>query len=152
MDPMLFGLFLIAAGASAATGVLFQPGDWYRALSKPRWVPPNRAFPIVWTALYLLMAWAAARVAHLPGSGTALALWAVQMCWNTLWTPVFFGLHRARAALWVIAGLWVAVALCAVAFATLDQLTLVAWVPYLVWVTVAAALNLAILRRNPSVA
>ena len=149
MDPMLFGLFLLAAGASAATGILFPPGAWYRALAKPAWVPPNRAFPVVWTVLYLLMAWAAARVAHLPGSGTALALWAVQMGWNTLWTPVFFGLHRMRAALAIIAGLWVAVALCAVAFATLDPLTLIAWVPYLAWVSVAAALNAAILRLNP---
>ena len=146
---MLFGLFLLAAGASAATGALFRPGEWYRGLRKPGWTPPDRAFPAVWAILYVLIAWAAARAAPLPDSEVALALWAVQMCWNTLWTPVFFGLRRPRAALCVIGGLWLAVALCAVAFASLDPLTLIAWLPYLAWVSVAAALNLSILRLNP---
>lgn len=67
MDWMLFAVFLLACGAAWATGALFPPGDWYRSLDKPRWTPPNWMFPLVWTLLYAAIAFAAARVAALPG-------------------------------------------------------------------------------------
>ncbi|PRY93267.1 TspO/MBR related protein [Hasllibacter halocynthiae] len=148
MDWMIFGLFLIACTGAGATGALFPPGDWYRRLDKPAWTPPDWLFPLAWTYLYVAIAWAAARVAHLPGAEVALALWAAQIAWNALWTPVFFGLRRLKAALAVLAVLWALVLLAAVAFAMLDRLTLIAFVPYVVWTSYAGALNADILRRN----
>lgn len=149
---MLFGLFLIAAAGAGATGAVFPPGRWYRRLDKPRWTPPDWVFPLVWTYVYVAIAVAAARVAPLPGAEVALALWAVQMTWNGLWTPVFFGLQNPRGGMIVLGVLWLAVALCAVAFATLDAWTLLAFGPYLLWVTIAGALNLEVVRRNPAAA
>ena len=149
---ILFALFVLSAAGAAATGALFPPGDWYRRLDKPAWTPPDWVFPTVWTYLYLAISWAAARVAGLPGAEVALALWAVQMTFNGLWTPVFFGLERPRAALLVVGILWGAVAACLALFARLDPWTLVAFGPYLLWVTTAAALNLAVVRRNPALA
>jgi tryptophan-rich sensory protein len=148
MDWTLFLTFLAACGAAAATGAMFEPGAWYRSLAKPAWTPPNWVFPVAWTILYLAMAAAAARVAPLPGSGQALAFWAAQIAFNTLWTPVFFGLYRLRAALVVMFGLWLFVALTLVAFWQLDRLAGLLFVPYLAWVTVAGALNLAVVRLN----
>jgi len=146
----LFALFLAASAAAGATGSLFPPGEWYRQLAKPRWTPPNWLFPLAWSALYLASSLAAARVAGLPGSGLALAFWALQVALNTLWSPVFFGLRRMRAALVVLAGLWLAVAGMAVSFLALDTLAGALVLPYLVWVTVAGALNLAVVRLNPA--
>ena len=91
----LFLTYLAACGAAAATGAMFQPGDRYRGLAKPRWTPPDWLFPVAWTVLYLSMSAAAARVAMLPNTGQALALWSVQIAFNTLWTPVFFGLKSS---------------------------------------------------------
>ena len=146
-------VFLLACGPAAATGAMFAPGAWYRALAKPRWTPPNWVFPVTWTALYLAMSLAAARVAgqagHEPGVGLALAFWAVQIGLNTLWTPVFFGLRRMRAGLIVIGCLWAAVAVTLVVFARIDPVAGLLFLPYLVWVSVAAALNAAVLRLNP---
>lgn len=147
---ILFALFFLAAAGAAATGGLFPPGDWYRRLDKPAWTPPDWVFPAVWTYLYVAIAWAAARVAPLPGAEVALALWAVQMTFNGLWTPVFFGLEKPRAALPVMAMLWAAVAACLVAFARLDPWTAIAWGPYLLWATIAGALNVSVVRRNPA--
>lgn len=148
-DPLLFAVFLAACGASAATGAMFQPGAWYQGLRKPSWTPPPFVFPLVWTTLYVLIAWAAMRVAQLPGTGLAMALFAVQIAFNVLWTPVFFGLHRMRAALVVMAALWLSVAGTTAAFLVADTTAGLMFAPYLLWVTIAAALNASVLRLNP---
>lgn len=140
--------FLGACLAAAATGMIFQPGGWYRDLRKPAWTPPSWVFPVVWTLLYLLMALAAARVAGLSGNGTALALWSFQIALNTLWTPVFFGGHHIRAGLVVIVLLWIVVALTVLAFWALDWVAALMLVPYLAWLSLATALNFAIWRDN----
>lgn len=152
MDIATFFVFLAACGAAAATGAMFPPGDWYRALKKPAWTPPNLAFPLVWTLLYLAMSYAGSRVAwHAaqdPAAGIALALWSAQIALNTLWTPVFFGLRRMGAALLVICLLWIAVAATMFAFWRIDSLAGLLFAPYLLWVTIAAALNASVLRLN----
>ncbi|MEN9408751.1 MAG: hypothetical protein RL216_725 [Pseudomonadota bacterium] len=146
----LFLTYLAACGAAAATGAMFQPGDWYRGLAKPRWTPPDWLFPVAWTVLYLSMSAAAARVAMLPDTGQALALWSVQIALNTLWTPVFFGLRRIGAGLVIIFLLWLAVAATMVAFWQHDAIAGALFVPYLVWVTVAGMLNRSVWHRNPA--
>ena len=144
----LFLTYLAACGAAAATGAMFQPGEWYRGLAKPRWTPPDWLFPVAWTVLYLAMSGAAARVAMLPDTGQALALWSVQIALNTLWTPVFFGLRRIGAGLVVIFLLWLAVAATMVAFWQHDAIAGALFLPYLLWVTVAGMLNRSVWYRN----
>jgi tryptophan-rich sensory protein len=87
-----------------------------------------------------------------PGAPMALGFWAVQIALNTLWSPVFFGLRRMRAALIVVAVLWLAVAVTLALFLRIDWIAGLLFVPYLVWVTVATALNAAVMRRNPAMA
>ncbi len=130
---------------------MFSPGAWYEALKKPRWTPPNWLFPVAWTTLYLAMAAAAARASAAEGASFGLALWSVQIAFNTLWTPVFFGLRRLRAAMGVMVGLWLSVAATMVAFFALDLWAGLLFVPYVVWVTVAGALNFWVMRNNPDV-
>jgi tryptophan-rich sensory protein len=151
MDWTLFLTFLAASGAAAATGAMFEPGAWYKSLKKPSWTPPNWAFPVVWTILYIAMSVAAARVAALPGTGQALAFWGAQIAFNTLWTPIFFGLYRLGAAMIVMLGLWLFVALTTVSFWQHDWIAGALFVPYLIWVTVAGALNFSVWRLNPGV-
>jgi tryptophan-rich sensory protein len=145
--------FLAATFGAGATGALFQPGEWYRRLSKPGWTPPDWLFPIAWTLLYIGMAAAAWRVAgsaH-PLVFLALGLWSWQIVMNALWSPVFFGLRRLGAAFVVIGFLWLAVVLTTAVFLAVDPVAGWLMVPYVVWVSYAAALNLAIWRRNPDV-
>ncbi len=148
MDWSLVLIFLLACCGAAATGAMFQPGSWYESLSKPSWTPPNWAFPVVWTALYVGIAVAAARAAPLDASGHAMAAFAVQIAFNTLWTPVFFGLHRMKAGLVVIGILWIAVLATLWQFLQLDLIAGLLFVPYLLWVTIAFALNAAVWQMN----
>ncbi|MBA1200689.1 tryptophan-rich sensory protein [Pseudomonas capeferrum] len=145
---MTFLVFLIACGAAASTGIIFKPGQWYEELVKPSFTPPKWAFPVAWTIIYLLLAWAGYRLTLLPGSQELLALWAAQIALNTLWTPVFFGAHRIFAGMLIITLLWLVVAVMVVMAFSLDTLSGFLLLPYLLWLCVATALNFSILRNN----
>ncbi|RXT64545.1 tryptophan-rich sensory protein TspO [Pseudomonas syringae] len=146
---MTFFIFLLACCAAGATGIIFKPGAWYESLKKPSFTPPDWAFPVAWTTIYLLLAWAGYRLTLIPGSEIVLALWAAQIALNTLWTPVFFGANRLVAAMVILVLLWVVVAAMIVMALQLDIITGLILFPYLVWLSVAAALNFSILRHNP---
>jgi len=145
---MTFYIFLIACCAAASTGIIFKPGSWYESLQKPSFTPPNWLFPLAWTTIYLLIAWAGYRLTLIPGSQTVLALWAAQIALNTLWTPVFFGANRIVASMIILAILWLVVAVMVVLAIELDVITGLILFPYLAWLTVAAALNFSIMRHN----
>ena len=149
MDFMLFFMFLAATFAAGSTGALFPTGEWYKQLNKPSWTPPNWLFPIAWTSLYLLMSFAGARVAVLDGNAYAMAFWAMQIAFNAIWTPVFFGLRNLKGSLPFMAGLWLSVLGATITHWQLDLWAGLAFVPYLIWVTVAASLNVALVRLNP---
>lgn len=151
MDWAFFMIFLAACGAAATTGSVFKPGIWYDALDKPPWTPPNWLFPVAWTVLYLAISVAAARVAGQPDAGLALAFWALQIALNTLWTPIFFGLRRLLFALGVLGALWLSVAATMWQMFQVDLISGLLFVPYLLWVSVAGALNYSVWRRNPDV-
>ncbi|MFK7939249.1 MAG: TspO/MBR family protein [Roseovarius sp.] len=149
---LCFCLFLAACFSAGATGGLFPPGPWYERLNKPSWTPPNWLFPVAWTTLYVCMSYAGALAAVSEGNGVAMALWAVQIALNALWTPVFFGLRRLKLGMAVLACLWAAVFATLVAMWQVHWLAGLLFVPYLVWVSVAGALNLSVVRLNPEVA
>jgi tryptophan-rich sensory protein len=149
MDWILFLIFLGSCIAAGSTGAMFPPGDWYDSLEKPDWTPPNWVFPVTWTTLYLCISAAGARVAPLDQSGFAMAFFALQIALNTLWTPVFFGRRRMGAGMLVLVLLWIAVAATLIAFWRLDLIAGILFVPYLIWVSIASALNWSVWRRNP---
>lgn len=134
---------------AGATGGLFSPDAWYRNLNKPSWTPPDWVFPVTWIVLYVCMAVAGARVAMMEGNGVAMAFWSMQIAFNALWTPVFFGLKKIRTAMGIIVVLWAAVFCTMVALWSVDTVAGLLFVPYLIWVTIASALNASVWRLNP---
>lgn len=148
MSILVLLVCLAACVPPALSGMLFKPGTWYAALDKPWWTPPNWMFPVVWAVLYLSMSIAAARAAILPNAPFLLALWAVQIAFNSLWSGVFFGLQNLRAGFFVLAGLWLAVLVTTLAFLQADLLAGLLFAPYLAWVSIALGLNFSVWRRN----
>lgn len=144
-----FCIFLGACLGAGVTGSLFRPGAWYRQLSKPVWTPPDWVFPVTWLVLYICMATAGARVALQPDNGLAMAFWSLQIAFNGLWTPVFFGLRNIRMGMGVVSLLWLAVLCTMVALWQVDWISGLLFAPYLLWVTIAASLNAAVWRLNP---
>ena len=143
-----FLVFLFACMAAGLTGSLFPPGKWYSELNKPVWTPPNWVFPVAWPILYLLMSYSGATLANLESAGSALALWALQISLNALWTPVFFGLKNLKLGLIIIFLLLVSVAICTYVFWLYAWIAGLLFLPYLAWVIFAAALNAAVFKLN----
>lgn len=98
--------------------------------------------------LYVCMAAAGARVAVQPDNAVAMACWALQIAFNGLWTPVFFGLRNIRMGMAIIVVLWITVFATMIALWQVDTIAGLLFVPYLVWVTIAAALNAAVWNLN----
>lgn len=145
--------WLLTTLATGAIGALStrHAREFYAGLVKPEWAPPGWLFGPVWTVLYLLMgvaAWLVWRRAGWSGASTALSLFLVQLVCNALWSWIFFAWHRgdlAFAEIIVLLGLIVATV---VAFDRVHRVAAVLLLPYLAWVTFAAALNFAIWRAN----
>jgi len=126
---------------------------WYPTLVKPALTPPPIAFPIAWSLLFLAMALAAWRVWRAVGwqrSRGAMALYALQLVLNIGWSWVFFGQQQIGWALAEIGLLWLAIAACILAFARHDRVAALLLVPYLLWVSFAAYLNLSLWQLNPA--
>ena len=86
---------------------------------------------------------------HSTIKGIALGLWALQMCLNTLWTPVFFGAFDLQGALIVIFALWLTIgAFCGVGL-LIDRKASYLFFPYWAWVTFATILNYRYMVLNP---
>ncbi len=149
MDWPVFLVFLAACFAAGSTGAVFGPDEWYRRLDKPVWNPPNWMFPVAWSVIYVIIAYAASRVAPLPGSALAMGFWAFQMAANALWSPIFFGKKDLRAAMIALSALWVAVLGTLLTFWPLDTVAGLLILPYFIWVSYAGALNFTLMRRNP---
>jgi benzodiazapine receptor len=139
--------FIAAAAGSAAST---QAPGFYAELVRPSWAPPASLFGPVWTLLYTLMAvaaWLVWRGRGFAGARTALTLYLVQF--NALWTWLFFGWQRGGLAFADIVLNALLIVATLVAFWRIRPLAGALLVPYLLWVTFAAALNYTVWQLNP---
>jgi benzodiazapine receptor len=72
----------------------------------------------------------------------------VQLLLNAAWSPIFFGMRRPDFAFIEIVMLWLSVVATIVAFHSVNAVAAWLLIPYLAWVTFAAALNFAVWRLN----
>ena len=128
-------------------GGLFRPGDWYEALNKAPWTPPNIAFPIAWASLYVMIAVAGywASISHDRG---LIRLWYAQLGVNAAWSWVFFGQHWAWAALINLLLLLLLVIWFVFRGAKSSRRASVFMLPYLAWLCLATSLNAYIVVNN----
>ncbi|MEI8315959.1 MAG: TspO/MBR family protein [Verrucomicrobiota bacterium] len=141
--------FVAAAIGGTATGGAVQ--DWYPTLAKPSWTPPAWLFGPVWTLLYIAMAvaaWLVWRRVGWDGARLALLMFFIQLTLNAVWSVVFFGLRNPGAAFAEIVVLWVAIVVTTLLFWKVTPTAGWLFLPYLVWVSFATALNFAIWRLN----
>ncbi|MEQ1941838.1 TspO/MBR family protein [Mesorhizobium sp. VNQ89] len=141
-------VFVALVVVAASSGVFFKPGEWYSGLRKPSWTPPNWVFGPVWMVLYIMIAVAGWLVWRADPTSIAIWFWGTQLLVNATWSGLFFGMRRMDLAMYDIALLWVMVAGFIVSASAVSTTAALLFAPYLLWVTIAAALNLAVLRLN----
>ena len=124
----------------------------YLTLNQPPFAPPGWVFPIVWSALYLMMGYASYRVwtasAGEDLKRRALTLYGAQLAVNFIWPLLFFGAQWYLAALLWLLLLWILILLTMRAFAAVDERSSDLLVPYLLWVTFALYLNFGVWVLN----
>jgi tryptophan-rich sensory protein len=150
--PALLVATAVTVLVAVAGGVLTEIGPWYNSLRFPAWKPPNWAFGPVWTVIFTLsiacavLAWAAT-APGLPRT-VLVGLFLLNAALNVLWNILFFTLRRPDWALLETALLWLSVAALIVFIWPMSPVASLLLAPYLVWVSIAGALNRAIVQLN----
>lgn len=125
--------------------------SWYATLEKPFFTPPNWIFGPVWTILYFLMGCSLYLVWQKVGDKNiklAVLVFGGQLFLNISWSLVFFTLESPILALGVIILLWLAICLTIYLFYDISAWSSYLLIPYLIWVSFAIILNLAIVILN----
>jgi benzodiazapine receptor len=122
----------------------------YAQLIKPPLSPPSWVFPVVWTILYILMGIAFCIIKDSKNSrrDKAIKFFYIQLAINVLWSPVFFSLQLYFASLIILLVLWVTVLITTIRFRIIDTTAGNLLIPYLIWLTFAAYLNMGIACLN----
>jgi benzodiazapine receptor len=132
--------------------VMTTVGPWYRNLRKPAWNPPDWIFGPAWTVILGLAAWAGVLAwidaPDADGRFRVAVLFGVNIALHMLWSPLFFNLRRPDWALIEVPFLWLSIVALMVGLAPVSSLAPWLLLPYLLWVTFAAVLNLVIVRMN----
>ena len=121
---------------------------WYTSLNKPPFTPPNWLFAPAWITLYALMGIAAFIIWRKGldkyGVKTALIIFLIQLILNAQWSIVFFGLRSPFGGIIVIIVLWMAILLTILRFLKISRPAGALLLPYILWVSFAATLNVSI--------
>jgi tryptophan-rich sensory protein len=147
---------VIAALAALAVAVMgatiTETGAWYHGLAQPRWAPPEAAYSVAWTAIYLSTALAAVTgwraMPDRPGADWMIGLFALSGFLNIAWSLLFFHLHRPDWAEVEVVALWVSIAAWIYVVWPRSILAALLLLPYLGWVTFAGYLTMTIVRLN----
>jgi len=145
--------FIAVSWSASIAGIVVRPGPWYyEGIRKPTWNPPSWVFGPTWSLLYTLMgiaAWLVWREGGWSGaSGLALLVFLVHLPVNTVWSVLFFGMRRPDWAGVEVVLLWGFILATILLFWQVRPLAGALLVPYLLWVSFAAFLNLTIWRLN----
>jgi len=139
----------IVSGRIANSG---YDNEWFAALTKPDIMPPGATFGIVWPILFILLGLSIAIILNACGAkgrGLAVSLFVVQMLLTFAWSPVFFGFHQVRAALFIILALLVISIAVALLFLRIRPVAAWLMVPFIAWLAFASVLNYQIVQLNP---
>lgn len=151
-DSRLALTLVLSYATAGIGGALTEIGPWYFSLRQPAWKPPDAAFGIVWTTIFTLCAisaWLAWRAADTRALRLRVAvLFGVNAVCNIVWSALYFKLQRPDWALVEVVFLWLSIAALIVGLWRLSRWGSGLLVPYLVWVSIAAMLNLETVRLN----
>ena len=144
---------LLAEAVGALSGWLTREGTriYTETAVRPPLSPPSAAFPVVWVILFALMGIGAARIWRSPPSkfrSRGLLLFFVQLAFNFVWSILFFNLERYGLVFGWLIVLWFLILGMILTFRRIDRKAALLQIPYLLWVSFAAYLNLGVWLLN----
>ncbi|MFA5856749.1 MAG: TspO/MBR family protein [Candidatus Pacearchaeota archaeon] len=126
--------------------------SWYLTLNKPFFNPPSWIFGPVWVSLYFLIGISFYLIWNngfkSKTSKLALGFFITQLILNSLWSIIFFGLKSPLFAFIEIILLWISIVLTMYYFSKISKTATYLLIPYILWVSFASILNLAMVILN----
>ncbi len=151
--PYVIGILLTEAVGGLSAFLTREGSQLFNETAvQPPLSPPAIVFPIVWGILYALMGISAARIYTATPSRSrnlGLNLYIAQLVMNFFWSLIFFNAQAYGLAFWWLIVLWGLVLGMILVFWKTDPLAAILQIPYLLWLTFAAYLNLGVWRLNP---
>ncbi len=122
----------------------------YKDLNQPSFAPPSFLFPIVWTILYVLMGISSYMVYESNSilKNKALKVYALQLLMNFIWPLLFFNAQMYLFSFVWLIGIWGLVLWMIILFCKIKPISGYLQIPYLLWLTFAAYLNLGVYFLN----
>jgi tryptophan-rich sensory protein len=145
--PLIWGLTVAILG-----GLSTDLGPWYQALKEPFWKPPDFAFGPIWSTIFILsgVAWVGAK--HLTIDPVILNRLTI-LFWlngflNIFWSILYFRFQRLDWSLYESVFLWLSVLAILLTIRKISTKYSLYMLPYLIWVSIAIALNYQTLQLN----
>lgn len=126
--------------------------NWYRSLNKPSWAPQEWVFGTVWSILYPIIFAVNIYIVVMLVRGkigliVAIPFW-LNLFFNLIFTPLQFGLRNNLLAMIDVYLILATIIWAIIAIWPNSKIVAVAFVPYLLWVTVATVLQTYITFNN----
>ena len=147
VTPLAWGLSVAILGGFAT-----DLGPWYQALKEPFWKPPDLAFGPIWSAIFIFsgMAWVGTK--YLTSDAAILnrlnVLFWLNAVLNLLWSILYFRFQRPDWSLYEAVFLWLSVLAILLTIRKISTRYSLYLLPYLIWVSIAIALNWDTVRLN----
>jgi tryptophan-rich sensory protein len=122
--PIIIGAI---GGIATSSGL----DNWYLAVNKPSFNPPNYVFGPVWSCLYILMGISLYMILQTPASvrkNIAIGIFSIQLTLNLI-------------ALLEIILIWISILIMIISFFRIKKVAGLLQIPYLLWVSFASILN-----------
>ncbi len=147
---------LIAGSLALVTatvgGTITVLDDWYYSLQQPAWAPPGYMFGIIWTGVFAMIALAGVfaweRAPTRRDVEISIGLFALNGFLNLGWSFLFFRMQRPDLAFYELIALWLSIAALIGFCGRFSKAAAALLVPYIVWVTIAGALNWQVVQLN----
>ena len=148
--PYIFSILLALTVGGLSALATANNMNIYDEITPPPLAPPGWLFPVVWSILYILMGISSAIVltSDAPKKDDALFIYAVSLVLNFSWSIFFFNMQSFIISFIVLVALWVSIILTIIKYYKINKPAAWLQLPYLLWVTFAGYLNLAIALLN----
>lgn len=129
----------------------------FDSFNQPPLAPPAWLFPVAWTILYILMGVASwliylalkkAKKSNQKCARAALIIYGAQLVLNFIWTPIFFSAGQYWLAFVILMAMWLLEIVLIIKAFKLSRPAFWCLLPYLLWTTFAAYLNISIAILN----
>ena len=148
----LISNLIIPLAVGGLSSVLIRDGiEFYnKNVKQPSFAPPSILFPIVWIILYILMGISSYIIVESDSvlREKSLVIYGLQLLFNFIWPLIFFDTRMYLFAfIWLIL-LWILTFLMIILFYKIEPVSAYLQIPYILWLTFAAILNINVYFLN----